>query len=159
MSKKSIKIIIIKIQIIASLFHVKSAYTETILSNKFPVMIKGNEIFVEVADSEEERKRGLMWRKKLNNNAGMLFVFKDSSIRYFWMKNTFIRLDMAFVDANMVIKTIRTTAKTNDSTIIYSSFVPVQYVLEVNAGWFEQHNIEPGDTITFDKTLLMQETR
>lgn len=122
-------------------------------------MIKGNEIFVEVADSEEERKRGLMWRKKLNNNAGMLFVFKDSSIRYFWMKNTFIRLDMAFVDANMVIKTIRTTAKTNDSTIIYSSFVPVQYVLEVNAGWFEQHNIEPGDTITFDKTLLMQETR
>lgn len=159
MNKKSLIIIIIITQIITSLFHIKSAYTETILSNKFPVMIKGNEIFVEVADSEEERKRGLMWRKKLNNNAGMLFVFKDSSIRYFWMKNTFIGLDMAFIDTNMVIRTIRTAAKTNDSTTIYSSFVPVQYVLEVNAGWFEQHNIEPGDTITFDKTLLMQETR
>ena len=159
MNRKTLITIIIKIPFIVFLFHIKSAYTETILSNKLPVMIKGNEIFVEVADSEEERKRGLMWRKKLNNNAGMLFVFKDSSIRYFWMKNTFIRLDMAFVDTNMVIRTIRTTAKTNDSTTIYSSFVPVQYVLEVNAGWFEQHNIEPGDTITFDKTLLMQETR
>lgn len=159
MNKKSLIKIIIIIPVISSLFHIKSAYTETILNNKFPVMIKENEIFVEVADSEEERKRGLMWRKKLNNDAGMLFVFKDSSIRYFWMKNTFIRLDMAFIDTNMVIRTIRTAAKTNDSTTIYSSFVPVQYVLEVNAGWFEQHNIEPGDTITFDKTLLMQETR
>lgn len=159
MNKKSLIKIIIIIPIISSLFHIKSAYTETILSNKFPVMIKGNKIFVAVADSEEKRKRGLMWRKKLNNDAGMLFVFKDSSIRYFWMKNTFIRLDMAFIDTNMVIRTIRTAAKTNDSTTIYSSFVPVQYVLEVNAGWFEQHNIEPGDTITFDKTLLMQETR
>lgn len=159
MNKKTLKIIIIITTIIVSFFQIKSAYTETILSNKFSVMIKENEIFVEVVDSEEERKRGLMWRKKLNNNAGMLFVFKDSSIRYFWMKNTFIRLDMAFVDTNMVIRTIRTTTKTNDSTTIYSSFVPVQYVLEVNAGWFEQHNIEPGDTITFDKKLLMQETR
>lgn len=159
MKKKQAKKITIILLIITSIFHIKTAYTETISRNKLPVMIKENEIFVEVADSEEERKRGLMWRKKLNNNAGMLFVFKDSSIRYFWMKNTFIRLDMAFVDTNMVIRTIRTTAKTNDSTIIYSSFVPVQYVLEVNAGWFEQHNIEPGDTITFDKTLLMQETR
>ena len=159
MNKKSLIIFIIITTIISSLFHIKSSYTETILSNKFPVMIKENEIFVEVADSEEERKRGLMWRKKLNNDAGMLFVFKDSSIRYFWMKNTFIRLDMAFIDTNMVIRTVRTAAKTNDSTTIYSSFVPVQYVLEINAGWFEQHNIEPGDTITFDKTLLMQETR
>ena len=159
MNIKTLITTIITTPFIAFLFHIKSAHTETILSNKPPVMIKGNEIFVEVADSEEERKRGLMWRKKLNNNAGMLFVFKDSSIRYFWMKNTFIRLDMAFVDTNMVIRTIRTTAKTNDSTTIYSSFVPAQYVLEVNAGWFEQHNIEPGDTITFDKTLLMQETR
>ena len=110
-------------------------------------------VFVEIADSEEKRKRGLMWRKSLDKNSGMLFIYKDSRIRYFWMKNTYISLDIAFIDTNLVIKTIHTIEKTDDSTTLYSSYVPVQYVLEVNSGWLEQHNIHTGDTVTFDFNL------
>ena len=158
---KNISIIMLTLIIIftVNIINIKQVKSQTPTEKKLTVTIKENNISVEVADSEEERKRGLMWRKKLNENTGMLFVFRDSAVRYFWTKNTFIRLDIAFVDANMVIRTIRTTAKTNDSTSIYSSLVPVQYVLEVNAGWFEQHHIVPGDTVTFDKKLLLQETR
>lgn len=114
------------------------------------VTIKGVSVFVEVSDTEETRKKGLMWRKKLDKNAGMLFSYPDSAIRHFWMKNTFIPLDMAFIDSNLVIRTIHSTKAVNDSIALYGSYVPVKYVLEVNEGWFEKHNIRSGDTVTFE---------
>lgn len=121
--------------------------------NKFEIIINAHKISVEVADSKEERKRGLMWRKKLEKSTGMLFVYRNSAVRHFWMKNTYITLDIAFIDTNMVIRTIHTAKETNDLTAIYSSYVPVKYALEVNSGWFEQHGVSTGDTVIFDTEL------
>ncbi len=89
-----------------------------------------------------------MWRKHLAWNEGMLFVYKESAIRYFWMKNTFIHLDIAFIDRNMIIRSIVSTSKTQDSTTVYRSACPVKYVLEVNRGWFEKNGAGVGDTAT-----------
>ena len=144
---------LIIVVIIPTMITVKNAHTQCKSKKKSEITIKGHRVFVEIADSEEERKRGLMWRKALDKNSGMLFIYKDSRIRYFWMKNTYISLDIAFIDTNLVIKTIHTIEKTDDSTTLYSSYVPVQYVLEVNSGWLEQHNIHTGDTVTFDFNL------
>ena len=144
---------LIIVVIIPTMITVKNAHTQCKSKKKSEITIKGHRVFVEIADSEEERKRGLMWRKALDKNSGMLFIYKDSRIRYFWMKNTYISLDIAFIDTNLVIKTIHTMEKTDDSTTLYSSYVPVQYVLEVNSGWLEQRNIHTGDTVTFDFNL------
>ena len=113
--------------------------------------VNNSRLYVEIADSIEERKSGLMSRFKLDNNRGMLFVFKNSGIRRFWMKNTYIALDIAFIDSNKVIKRICTALETDDSTTVYSSGEPVQYVLEVNSGWFREHGIDVGDSIRFSE--------
>ena len=144
---------LIIIAIIPIITTVKKSHAQSKSKKKSEITIQGHRIFAEIADSEEERKRGLMRRKALDKNSGMLFIYKDSRIRYFWMKNTYISLDIAFIDTNLVIKTIHTMEKTDDSTTLYSSYVPVQYVLEVNSGWLEQHNIQTGDTVTFDFNL------
>jgi len=119
-------------------------------SNISHVRINSERISVEISDSDEEISRGLMWREMLDRDKGMLFIYPDNAVRYFWMKNTYIKLDMAFIDANHVIRTIHTADRTDDEKLLYSSLVPVQYVLEVNAGWFKQHDIEIGDTVFFD---------
>ncbi len=134
-------------------FYFDSYSTEKKKSNP-TITIKGTTVFVEIADSEKTRKKGLMGRSVLDKNSGMLFIYADSAVRYFWMKNTYVALDMAFIDSNMVIKTLHTADAVNDSTILYSSYVPVKYVLEVNRGWFEEHNVHTGDTVTFDKNPL-----
>lgn len=117
------------------------------------VTINEETVYVEVADTEETRKKGLMWRNSLDKNTGMLFCYPDNAIRYFWMKNTFIALDMAFIDSNRVIRTIHSTKTVNDSVRLYSSYVPVKYVLEVNQGWLERHDIGTGDTVTFENIV------
>uniref|UniRef100_B3EJ17 DUF192 domain-containing protein n=1 Tax=Chlorobium phaeobacteroides (strain BS1) TaxID=331678 RepID=B3EJ17_CHLPB len=131
-----------------------SCYTSTYQDDKHnkisQVRINSERISVEIADSDEEISRGLMWRKTLDREKGMLFIYPDNAVRYFWMKNTYIKLDMAFIDANHVIRTIHTADRIGDEKTLYSSLVPVQYVLEVNAGWFKQHNIGIGDTVYFD---------
>jgi len=131
-----------------------SCYTGTYLDHKHNrishVRINSERISVEIADSDEEITRGLMWRKTLDREKGMLFIYPDNAVRYFWMKNTYIKLDIAFIDANHVIRTIHTADRIGDEKTLYSSLVPVQYVLEVNAGWFKQHNIGIGDTVYFD---------
>ncbi len=115
--------------------------------------INNHHVFVEVCATEESRRRGLMWRKQLDWDKGMLFVYKNSAVRHFWMKNTFIELDMAFIDRFMVIRTIHSVQTTNTTSPLFSSEVPVQYVLEVNRGWFDSHGITTGDTIRFEDGL------
>ena len=123
-------------------------------STRATVTISGRNIFVETAVSEEEKKEGLMWRTHLARDEGMLFVYKESAIRHFWMKNTFIHLDIAFIDRDMVIRSIASTSKIQDSTIVYRSPCPVKYVLEVNRGWFEENGAGVGDTVAIEPRSL-----
>ncbi len=102
---------------------------------------------VEIADSEDEKTKGLMFRESLCDNCGMLFIFDDSDLRSFWMKDTLIPLDMIFIDDNLVIVDIKNAVPcTTEVCDVYTN--KAKYVLEVNEGFTRENNINIGDNIT-----------
>jgi uncharacterized membrane protein (UPF0127 family) len=103
---------------------------------------------VEVAITPEEHERGLMFREKLPDNGGMFFLYNDDDIRYFWMKNTFISLDMIFIDSKRKVVGVHHNARPMDETTISSRY-PARYVLEVKAGRAKQCNIKTGTQARF----------
>ena len=105
---------------------------------------------VEIADNNEERTKGLMFREKLGENEGMLFIFDDEEIRNFWMKNTLISLDIIFIDKDKRITNIEKADPCEEDTCrIYSSKGLAKYVLEVNQGFTDKNNINEGDIVRF----------
>jgi YVTN family beta-propeller protein len=111
------------------------------------------DVYVDIADGSEERSRGLMFKKSLEWNNGMLFVFEDEKVQSFWMKNTFVPLDMIFVDSNFTIVDIERNAQPctgNDSCQSFVSDHPAKFVLEVNAGFVEKNGINIGDHLSLD---------
>ena len=105
---------------------------------------------VEVAKTIEERRTGLMYRKKLLNNEGMLFVFPREKIIQLWMKNTYIPLDVIFISENKVIVDIKKNMEKLSETIVKSK-VKSRYALEFNAGLINKLNIEIGDKVLFNE--------
>jgi uncharacterized membrane protein (UPF0127 family) len=102
-------------------------------------------IKAEVADTPVERARGLMLRKSLAANSGMLFVFPQPAVHCFWMKNTLIPLTIAFLDGDGTIVTLA-DMQPHDET----SHCPeraVRYALEMEQGWFARRGIKTGDRI------------
>lgn len=100
---------------------------------------------VEIADRSKTRQRGLMFRPFLPEDAGMLFVYPRAQRLSFWMQNTLIPLDIAFIDADGVITEFRQMRPLDTRNTVSAGAVP--YALEVNAGWFERHGIEPGEQV------------
>jgi uncharacterized membrane protein (UPF0127 family) len=106
-----------------------------------PVMVR-----VQVADDDEERAQGLMFRRHLAADAGMLFVFEEPKTASFWMKNTFIPLDVLFIGEDLTILGIVTdTVPLSEDSIEIDQ--PSRYVLEVNAGFVRTHGIVAGSEI------------
>ena len=105
---------------------------------------------VEVAKTIEERRTGLMYRKKLLNNEGMLFVFPREKIIQLWMKNTYIPLDVIFISENKVIVDIKKNMEKLSETIVKSK-VKSRYVLEFNAGLINKLDIKIGDKVLFNE--------
>lgn len=101
---------------------------------------------VEVVDTNESRAQGLMFVQELADDAGMLFDFKQEREVSFWMRNTFIPLDMIFVGADGVVKNIHVNARPHDVTGIPSEG-PVQFVLEIPGGRSVEIGLKPGDTM------------
>jgi uncharacterized membrane protein (UPF0127 family) len=103
---------------------------------------------VEIADDPDERALGLMHRRKLAADAGMVFVYGSPSRGGFWMKNTLIPLDIAFYDVRgRVVRTFRMTPCKADPCKIYDPGVSYRGALEVNAGSFRRWNLKRGSTI------------
>jgi len=98
---------------------------------------------VELAITPEEHSRGLMFKKYLDSNAGMLFIFEDDDIRFFWMKDTLIPLDIIFINSRLEVMDIHRFAKPMDEMTIISRS-PVQYVLEINRGKADYCGIKKG---------------
>ncbi len=103
---------------------------------------------VEVADTPDARARGLMYRRDLAENAGMLFLFPTPSAQRFWMKNTPLPLDMIFIGADHRIVGIVPNTRPF-STNPLGVDAPSQYVLEVHGGFCAQHGIAAGDQVEF----------
>lgn len=107
---------------------------------------QSHEFKIEIARTDEEKIKGLMFRTKMPEDAGMLFVFDNEEERNFWMRNTLISLDMLFIKADGTIHHIHKNAIPEDLTRI-SSNGPVQAVLELNGGISDKLNIQAGDKI------------
>ena len=105
---------------------------------------------VEIAKTIEERRTGLMYRKKLLNNEGMLFIFPREKIIQLWMKNTYIPLDVIFISENKVIVDIKKNMEKLSETIVKSK-VKSRYALEFNAGLINKLDIKIGDKVLFNE--------
>jgi len=112
----------------------------------------GKKINLELAITPYEQEQGLMFRKELKKDSGMLFVFNDESIKTFWMKNTLIPLDIIFIDSNNRIINIENAIPCNaDPCKIYKSKSPVKYVLEINSDSSKFYNLSVNEEIVFNK--------
>ncbi len=108
------------------------------------------QVTVEIVEDKDERQKGLMFRRGLPPDAGMLFVYEQERLRSFWMKNTYIPLDMIFV--NRTGEIVSVVARTQPLSLrSCRSSAPARYVVEVNAGFCEDHGIVIGGTIRIKK--------
>ena len=105
---------------------------------------------MEIAKTEEEREKGLMFRKAMPENDGMVFMFETPHKVDMWMKNTLIPLDMLFVGQNLAIAHIEEETKPLSEDIISSKEI-VTYVLELNAGQAEKNGIKIGDLLNLSQ--------
>ena len=108
-------------------------------------------IDIEIAEDDRERSQGLMFRKGMRENQGMLFIFAREEFQSFWMRNTEISLDIIFVNSKEDIVTIHKNTETfSDNS--YPSTKPAIYVVEVVAGYTSKYGIEVGDKIVWRRT-------
>ena len=108
---------------------------------------------VVVVRSPEKRRAGLMYRRSLPPDEGMLFVFPSPHRISLWMKNTYIPLSAAFIDQEGRIVNIAERMEPLDEERRYQSVAPAKYVLEVNAGWFRNHGVSSGDWVNLEPAL------
>jgi uncharacterized membrane protein (UPF0127 family) len=106
------------------------------------VIIGTDTVVVEVADTPAEREKGLMDREEVPDGTGMLFVFEDEAVRSFWMKDTYVALDIAYINADFRIVSIHQMEPLNTSPV--ASEGPAMFALEVRQKWFAEHGIEAG---------------
>ncbi len=112
---------------------------------------------LEFARTNEELSEGLMYRQELCGECGMLFIFERQEVLSFWMKNTFVSLDIIFLNEEGKVVKIHRNTKTNQTEETYSSGKPARYVLEVNAGWSEAKNLQEGDIVDLNYLLNQRE--
>jgi uncharacterized membrane protein (UPF0127 family) len=103
-------------------------------------------IDAQLALTPEQRQIGLMWRKDLPVNEGMLFVFEQASVQCFWMRNTLTALTAAFVADDGTIVNLADMKPQSDES--HCSTKPVRFVLEMNQGWFKKRAIAAGFKLT-----------
>jgi len=108
--------------------------------------IGAHRIKVEVAQTDGEREKGLMFRKQMGRDDGMLFIFDEPAYHAMWMKNTLIPLSVAFLDAQgTILNILDMEPQTLDS---HAAAGPAIYAIETNKGWFEAKKIKAGDRVT-----------
>jgi len=112
-------------------------------------------LYLEIADTNEKRSTGMMYRDHLSANSGMLFDFGRKQAMSFWMKNTDIPLDIAFLNDDFKVVEVKSMAP--HSTRSVRSSGNHRYALEVNAGWFDRNDIGVGSIIHTAKRVSMEE--
>lgn len=110
------------------------------------IMVDTTTVWVEIAQDNLTRTKGLMFRNDMPEDQGMLFIFEVPQILSFWMKNTYLPLDIAFIDPKGIITDIHQMAPL-DTVPRYASSVPTLYALEVNQGFFAKKGIRVGNVV------------
>ncbi len=134
---------------------ISSSTLSSVILKKSKLKIRDQILTVELADTPQKRYLGLMHRNKLEAQSGMLFIFGRESIQNFWMKNTFIDLDIGFFNKKKILvdiqamKGLRSIAQKKIPKV--SSRVPAQFALEVPMGWFKKNQIKLGSRFLWMK--------
>lgn len=118
---------------------------------KKSIYFKNNSFLVVVAETEQQQEKGLMFVRNLSPNSGMLFIYKDEAPRFFYMKNTYISLDIIWIDRGKKAVFIKKNAEA-EKLGIYETIRPQEkamYVLELNAGSVEKIGLRIGDKLQF----------
>ncbi|MEI6613422.1 MAG: DUF192 domain-containing protein [Chrysiogenales bacterium] len=118
--------------------------------NRFvTIYIQDKPFLAEIADTPEKQSKGLMFRRSIKDDYGMLFIFNDEDYRSFWMKNTLISLDIIFLNQGQQIVDMVTSVPPccGDPCPSYDSKFPARYVLEINGGLAKKLKLEIGDKI------------
>lgn len=120
------------------------------LADRARVIFGTDTVVAEVARTAEEREQGLMFRDEVPEGTGMLFVFADEALRSFWMRNTHVPLDVAWMDAELRIVDIQQMEP--ETTTLHEGSAPAMFALEVPMGWYAAHGVRVGDVaeIVFD---------
>lgn len=111
----------------------------------FPLRIKGHALRVELADTPDTRRVGLMYRSELPGDGGMLFIFDRPSPQAMWMKNTVIALSVAFIGADGRILNVEDMQPMTETA--HPSAGNALYAIETNLGWFRRHGVKAGDAV------------
>lgn len=117
---------------------------------KSVIELSGKKIKVEIAQTMEQHERGLMFRKILGPDEGMLFVFDYEQPLSFWMKNTLINLSIGYFDKDkrlVDIQEMKATSLMDSNPPSYPSKAPAMYALEMNQGWFSKNKIKLGSVL------------
>jgi len=120
----------------------------TVLSAELPqttLTIGRHSLTAEVASTDSHRSTGLMYRRMLPEDRGMLFVFPDVALHGMWMMNTYLPLSVAFLDREGTI--INIADMQPHTTDTHSAARPAKYALEMNQGWFRKRGIKAGDKV------------
>jgi hypothetical protein len=131
------------------LAHINPLYACPVENKHIEITVNGHALTAEVASNLTSHMCGLAFRHELPPDHGMLFAYAEDQILGFWMKNTFIHLSIAFLDADGKILEIH-NMDPHEPTRPYISKSPARYALEVNQGWYSDNGIEPGDRAVFD---------
>jgi uncharacterized membrane protein (UPF0127 family) len=117
------------------------------LSASYPLEIGSQVVRAEIAASPATRSIGLMHRRSLGEDEGMLFVFEGPRRLSFWMRNTYVALDIGYFDSAGVLREIHELEPLDERPVI-SNNDDLLYALEVKRGWFERHAVVPGDSLS-----------
>lgn len=112
----------------------------------------GDVLTVRIADTSDERARGLMGVTSLPSDEGMAFIYEGQTEETFWMKDTMIPLAIAFVDADRIVAVREMPPCTTDACPTYDAQVPYTFAVEANSGWFRRHGITEGDIVRIDES-------
>lgn len=112
----------------------------------FDVKIGARTVKVQIAALPPEQERGLMFRKEMGRDEGMLFVFTASQRMAFWMRNTTLPLDIGYLDAQGVLREIYPMYPLDERSVASRS-MELQFALEMNQGWFKANGVKPGDQL------------
>ncbi len=147
-AKKAIRASLIALALLVVLFafwmvsDTEPQDTEEVGLPKVQLTIAGKTINVELAKTTKQRATGLMWRKELAFDDGILFVFDEPGAMCFWMKNTHVPLTAAFIaDDGTIVNLADMEPLSLDE---HCAKKPIRHVLEMGKGWFEHHSIAPG---------------
>jgi len=121
--------------------------------NKNQICFKEDCFTVELAKTIQERTQGLMFRKKLDLNKGMLFIFENEGNYSFWMENTLINLDIIWINKDKEVVFISKNVQpcNSNSCFIFNSDKKAQYVLELNGGVTDKIGLNVGDKVIFNR--------